>query len=61
LVHSSILLLNGVDPEHRVAEAEVFAVLHPADALDGVALVVALEVGGTAVIYDLLLGFDLNG
>jgi hypothetical protein len=61
LVHSPVLFLDGVDPEHGIAVAEVFAVLHPADAFDGVALVVAFEVGWTTVINDLLLRFNLNG
>jgi hypothetical protein len=61
LVHSPVLFLDGIDPEHGVAVAEVFAVLHPADAFDGVAFVVAFEVGWTTVINDLLLRFNLNG
>ena len=61
LVHSSILLLDRVDPENGVVVAEVFSVLHPSDALHRIAFVVALEVGGTAVIDHLLFGLDFHG
>jgi len=60
LVHSPVLLLDGVDPQDGVAVANVLAVLHPADALHRVALVVALEAGRPAVVHHLLLRFDLD-
>ena len=60
LVHSPVFLLDRVDPEHGVAVSQVFSILHPADALDGVALVVALEVGRTTVVNDLLFRLDFD-
>ena len=55
LVHSSVFLLDRVDPENRVTVSQVLSILHPSNALDGVALVVALEVCRTTVVNDLLL------
>lgn len=60
LVHPPVLLLDRVDPEHGIVVADVFAVLHPADALDRVALVVALEAGRTSVVDHLLLRLNLH-
>lgn len=60
LVHPPVLLLDRVDPEHGIVVADVFAVLHPADALDGITLIVALKARRPAVVHDLLLRLDLD-